>query len=276
MTTVSVVIPLWNAAPFIGETLDSVASQTHVAHEVIVVDDGSTDGGARVAERHALRPRVLTKPNGGPASARNAGIRAATGELVALLDADDLWLPTKLERQVAFHRENPDAGLLYSDYARFEDVEGARRCQEERRRPRESLRELLIGNQVPTLTAAFPRRVFDAIGPFDESRDLVGVEDYHYWLRIVRRFPARHQRETLALHRVREGSLVGQSWERNVLLSTTAVERFLESEPLVTRELYGLSSRAFVRYRTLRALGSSLKRRGVSWSARWRVLKRAL
>jgi glycosyltransferase involved in cell wall biosynthesis len=101
MMRISVVIPAFNAADVIGETLDSVQRQTLPPHEVIVVDDGSLDGTASVARAHPLKPIVLAQPNKGAASALNAGVRAAAGDAIAFLDADDLWSPEKLEVQAA-------------------------------------------------------------------------------------------------------------------------------------------------------------------------------
>jgi glycosyltransferase involved in cell wall biosynthesis len=123
---VSVVIPLYQAARFIKETLDSVAAQSSPAAEVLVVDDGSTDDGASIALAHALKPRVLRKTNGGPASARNAGIAMATGELVAFLDADDLWEKEKLARQVATYCATPGVGLFFAHMAYFQETDGTR------------------------------------------------------------------------------------------------------------------------------------------------------
>jgi len=108
---VSVVIPAYNAAWCIARALDSVLAQTYARREIIVVNDGSTDDTTAHLARYGEAIRVLCKDNGGLSSARNAGIGAADGEFVALLDADDWWLPAKLERQVALLRERPDVGF---------------------------------------------------------------------------------------------------------------------------------------------------------------------
>jgi len=98
---VSAIIPTYNRAKLVGEAVESVLAQTYRNLEVIVVDDGSSDDTIASLKRYGSRIRVLTQSNAGPAAARNHGIRLSHGELVAFLDSDDLWLPTKIERQVA-------------------------------------------------------------------------------------------------------------------------------------------------------------------------------
>lgn len=118
--TVSVVIPCYNAAPFLRETIDSVLNQTRPASEVIVVDDGSTDDSAAIAASYGPPVRVIRQENQGESVARNRGMDEAQGDWVALLDADDRWLPHKLERQIDALREAPDdAVCVYSDFVLF-------------------------------------------------------------------------------------------------------------------------------------------------------------
>jgi glycosyltransferase involved in cell wall biosynthesis len=106
---VSVVIPFFESAAYLAEAIESVLGQTYRRHELILVDDGSTDDGPAVAERFATRATLVRQANLGVGPARNAGLALATGDLIAFLDADDLWAPTKLERQVAALQA--DAGL---------------------------------------------------------------------------------------------------------------------------------------------------------------------
>lgn len=119
--TVSVVIPAYNAASFLAETIASAVAQTYAAHEIIVVDDGSTDATVAVAE--ACGARVIRQENGGVCAARNAGILAATGEWIALLDHDDLWTKGKLERQLAAATLRPDVACIATDFLRLRDGE---------------------------------------------------------------------------------------------------------------------------------------------------------
>ena len=97
---ISVVIPCYNGGRFLGETLTSVMHQTYPAYEVLVIDDGSTDDSAAIAESYGPPVRVIRQPNRGESIARNRGIEEARGEWVAFLDADDLWSPTKLQQQL--------------------------------------------------------------------------------------------------------------------------------------------------------------------------------
>jgi len=117
---VSVVVPAFNAAATIEETLQSISQQTHRNLEVIVVDDGSSDDTAALVRRHSVRDprfRVISQPNGGVASARNAGVRASHGEFVAFIDADDLWHPTKIAKQAAaLLAGGPETALVYSPF----------------------------------------------------------------------------------------------------------------------------------------------------------------
>ena len=114
---VSVVIPAYNAAATLDETLRSVRTQTHRALEIIVIDDGSTDNTRRVAERHAsddARVRVVAQVNAGVAAARNQGWLIAQSDLIAFVDADDVWAPTKIERQLeALQSGGQQVGLVY-------------------------------------------------------------------------------------------------------------------------------------------------------------------
>src|SRR4051794_5813716 len=109
---VSVVIPTYNYARFIERALVSVLGQTHRPAEVLVIDDGSTDETATVVDRYATRVRYLRQENSGVSAARNAGVESSTGDLVAFLDADDEWVPNKLELQVEALTKRPEAGLV--------------------------------------------------------------------------------------------------------------------------------------------------------------------
>lgn len=111
---ISVIIPAFNAADTIAETLDSVHMQSYQAMEIIVIDDGSADQTAQIARKHNSEPKVISSSNQGAASALNTGIGSALGDLIAFVDADDLWHKSKLEMQSAILRDNPETGLVFS------------------------------------------------------------------------------------------------------------------------------------------------------------------
>lgn len=110
--TISVIIPAWNAERYLDEALDSALAQTPRPTEILVIDDGSTDGTAEVAGRRGPPIRCVRQEHRGPAAARNAGIREARGELIAFLDADDVWLPAKLGRQLEVLSRRPALGVV--------------------------------------------------------------------------------------------------------------------------------------------------------------------
>ncbi|MFV0388976.1 MAG: glycosyltransferase family 2 protein [Pyrinomonadaceae bacterium] len=110
---VSVVIPAYNAVRFVNATIDSVLAQTFQDFEILAVDDGSTDNTKEILEAYGDKIRYLPKKNGGVSSARNYGIEKAKGKYIAFLDADDVWMPEKLEKQVALMDSKEDVGLCY-------------------------------------------------------------------------------------------------------------------------------------------------------------------
>jgi glycosyltransferase involved in cell wall biosynthesis len=193
---VSVVVPARNAAKTIRETLHSISRQTYRALEVIVVDDGSTDETAAIVQRHSLgdpRFRVISKPNGGVASARNQGIRASTGDFVALIDADDLWHPTKIAKQVeALLSGGPDMALVYSPF-RLIDADGRVVSSPHKYGVsgwvlHRHFHTNLVGNGSALLVR---RKVLEEFGGFDPSlrrQGAEGCEDLLLQLRIAARY----------------------------------------------------------------------------------------
>ena len=164
---VSCVIPVYNGARYLAEALDSVLAQTHRPLEVIVVDDGSTDGSAELAARYRDPVRVVRQTHRGLAATRNAGVRSAAGDFVAHLDADDLWMPEKLARQLARFRERPEIDLGLSRFQNFwvpELADEARRYQDH------PLAQPMGGYFVDTLLTR--RSLFETVGEFDTREGL--------------------------------------------------------------------------------------------------------
>jgi len=185
-TRVSVVIPAHNVASCVGRAVDSALAQHYTDHEVIVVDDGSTDATAEILAGYGAAIRVVGKRNGGLSSARNAGIRAAAGELVAFLDADDYWLPAKLARQVALLDARPEIGFC-STAAALEAPDGSRLGEWLCLPPADDmLREIFARNAAVAGSGSavvVRRALFDRAGMFDES--LRSLEDIDMWMRLA-------------------------------------------------------------------------------------------
>jgi teichuronic acid biosynthesis glycosyltransferase TuaG len=160
---------------------------------LIIVDDGSTDDTAEVARSLAAadaRVRYVRRPNGGQGAARNTGLGAARGPVVAFLDADDLWLPGKLAAQLAVLEEK-GVDLVYTDGDIFSD-EGAGSPEERfhilpgEARGVEMYRVLFTSNRIATLSVLVKREALDAVGLFDENRAYQNCEDYDLWMRLAR------------------------------------------------------------------------------------------
>ena len=193
---VSVVIPAFNAELFIGETIDSVLAQTYPAYEVIVVDDGSSDRTRElVTERFGTRVRLVVQENQGPSAARNAGAAAARGDYLAVIDADDIWLPKKLSGQVEILKQNPDIGFLCGNMVEFDDTSRDEQDHFSKRGltqeyfghavyVKDAFRKLFFKNFISTSTVLMRTSVFRDSGGFDPSFRF--SEDYLLWLRISR------------------------------------------------------------------------------------------
>ncbi len=186
---VSVIVPCFNAAPWLGEAIESVLAQTHPAIETIVVDDGSTDESVAVARRYAPRGvQVVTQPNRGASAARNHGLRLARGAFIQYLDADDLLSPRKLEIQLARLREEQPRRLATCRWGRFEtDAAQARFVDDEVFRDFHSLDWMLLHSSAAKMMhpAAWlvPLDVAQDAGPWNETLSL--NDDGEYFARVV-------------------------------------------------------------------------------------------
>lgn len=191
---ISVIIPTWNRADTIVRALHSVLQQTVKAHEIIVVDDGSDDDTAqRLAEFTGVTR--LFQSNAGVSSARNRGIRAATGDWIALLDSDDEWLPEKLQRQSAAISEDPETRLCHCDEIWIRRNVRVNPKHKHQKSGGWIYRQCLPLCAISPSAALIRRDVFDTTGWFDES--LPACEDYDYWLRFCAHYPVTYIDEPL-------------------------------------------------------------------------------
>lgn len=188
--SVSVIIPNYNNARFLGQAIDSALAQTLPPREVIVVDDGSTDGSPQVLDGYGDRIRVIRQRNQGVAVARNTGAAIASGDLLAFLDSDDTWLPHKLERQVGRFAAEPTLGLVHGGYEVI-DAAGAVLHRNVDGMEGWVAREMLLLRPAVVTSGSsivIPRQVFEFVGGFDPDRHLRPSEDFDLCFRIADRF----------------------------------------------------------------------------------------
>ncbi len=202
---VSVVITCYNYARYVGGAIESVLNQSFQDIEIIIVDDGSTDGSDTVISSFLFDHRIkyFHQENRGQAKAKNKGIKESTGEFVAFLDADDQWEKTKLEKQILLF-QNQDTGVVYSR-AQYIDAAGHPMeliLSDKYLQPRSGkvTNWLYMNNFVPFSSAIVRKTCFDMLGMFDESLSM-GI-DWDLWLRISTRYSFAYVNEPLLLYRV--------------------------------------------------------------------------
>jgi glycosyltransferase involved in cell wall biosynthesis len=184
---ISIIIPTYNRASFLLEAVDSVFKQTCSEFELIVIDDGSTDGTAQAIKKHQDHLIYRNQTNQGVSAARNQGLREARGKWVAFLDSDDLWLPKKLESQLHFFSQKPEAAICQTEEIW---IRNGRRVNPQKKHQKysgdifaPSLKLCLVSPSAVMIQ----RDLFDRVGYFDEA--LPACEDYDLWLRISSQFP---------------------------------------------------------------------------------------
>lgn len=243
MPRVSIVIPAYNAENTVTETLESVADQTFKDYETVVVDDGSTDHTSEIVSRFGSEVILLSKQNGGPASARNLGIKKSSGFYIAFLDADDIWKPNKLEIQMEYMSQHDDVGFSYTQAECFSldkhnkkigrrdficDLEGY------------VFKDLFWSNFIINSSVMAKKSALAKVGLLDESKALIGAEDYDLWLRLSRKYKLGCIKDKLLYYRLGENSLVGESYEKAFPTHVYIYRKFYR-EFHDTKTLYGLS-----------------------------------
>ncbi len=230
---VSVVIPTFNAARLLSETIDSVLGQTYPHVEVLVIDDGSTDDTAQVLERFGDRIRYFRQENwGGPSGPRNVGVQNAQGDLISFFDSDDLMVSEKLATSVDVFRHHPDVDFVFSNFQGINEggevykddflakYTSFRRVLEREEESsvgfipgREVYHELLTANFIGTSSVVCRRAVFDRVGLFDES--MLNADDVDMWRRIAyARFRFAYIDKVLHSYRKTAGGVTARGVDR--------------------------------------------------------------
>jgi len=230
-TLVSIIIPNYNHARYLGDAIHSVLNQEYQNFEIIVVDDGSTDNSREVAGQFGEKIHYIYQENAGLSAARNTGIRAAEGSLIGVLDADDMYEPTFIGTLVAALDSNSGADGIYCGY-QFVDRENNLLPQVESR-PVSSdklFEALLDGNFFVPESVILYRYVYEDIGLFDEA--LRACEDWDVWLRVVKKYRILHTPEILTRHRILAGSMSTDPL-RMLTARLAVLKKHVGGEPLV-------------------------------------------
>ena len=217
---VSIITPCYNSGQFIGETIESVLSQSYQNWEMIIVDDCSTDISSQIIRKYAacdsrIKYLKTAVPSGSPTLPRNIGIKNAAGRFIAFLDSDDIWLPTKLSEQIKLF-DDESVAIVYANYEKVNE-KGDRNNRIIIAPFCVSYRNLLKGNVIGCLTA-----IFDVQKVGKVFFQKVGHEDFVMWLSILKKgFVARNTNTVLALYRVQNTSLSSNkltalSWTWNI------------------------------------------------------------
>lgn len=209
MALVSVIIPAYNSGQRILETLESVLSQKEANLEIIVVDDGSTDGTPEHVQEFDDRIKLIRQKNQGIAGARNTGIKSSTGDFVAFLDHDDIWHEEKISAQLKCFEQHSEAGCVFTEFKRWDDNE-APVFPDEHLDPTDLendfcgwIYHLLILDNPLFGTVLFRREVVDSVGEFDNS--LPPSDDWDYVIRASRQYQFYKLRQISTLYRVHSG-----------------------------------------------------------------------
>jgi glycosyltransferase involved in cell wall biosynthesis len=222
---VVVVLPCYNAANYLPRALESVLAQTYIDFCICAVDDGSTDKTPDILKRYSGFGLHFRQEHAGPAAARNLGIRMSKSRYVAFLDADDYWLPEKLQRQIALLEQNPGVGLVCSDCATLREGKIGSSYFANGYVPRTGklFERLTRECFIFTPTVVVRRECLDDVGLFNESLQV--SEDFNLWLRIAARWEIAVVPEVLAIRDTRpEGLSLATRVEINLQNGIAALE----------------------------------------------------
>jgi glycosyltransferase involved in cell wall biosynthesis len=241
MPKVSVVIPAYNAMTYLPKTLDSVLQQTFTDFEVLLVNDGSTDSiESWFTTVNDNRVKLISQANQGLPGARNTGIKEAQGEYIAFIDADDLWEPTKLEKQAHSLDAKPEVGLVYAWTLLIDQHGNSTGTVTAAQAEGNVWEKLLLGDVVGSGSAAMIRRsCFDQVGMFDT--ELTSIEDCDMWVRIAAHYPFAVIKEVLVYYR-QHPSGMSRNYDRMAQNSRLKIDKNFAQVPL---EMLYLRPRAY-------------------------------
>lgn len=237
---VSVIVPVFNGEKYIGAALQSVLSQDYANLEVVVVNDGSTDASLKEIGPFRDLPNIMyiEQTNRGVAAARNTGLAHATGEFVAFLDQDDLWLPHKIKLQVEYLMSHPEVALVHSDYSAIDSTGSPAHLYRSPRWPTNvegrCFKDLFIRNRLALLTVMVRNAYLDRVGRFNEK--LSSADDYELWLRLAWHYPFGYLPECLALYRLHDSNASSNKLNME-LMELGAIDSVLAKFPEIPKTI---------------------------------------
>ena len=210
---ISIIMPAYNSESTIAPSIDSVRSQTLQDWELIIIDDNSSDNTDKIVRPYLIDERIILinlQQNQGVAAARNTGISESKGKYITFLDSDDLWMPEKLEHQIAFHRKNPDLHMSYTDYEIIGEISESssslKKQMKDHNKIKSGVPRIYYENMIGILTVMAEKKILVDLGGFDTS--LQGTEDHDLWIRMAKAgYHFGYIREKLAKYRLTGGGL---------------------------------------------------------------------
>ena len=263
----SVIIPVYNRANTICDAINSVLAQSYSNYEIILVDDGSTDNLKEVIFQYGDNITYVYQNNSGASAARNNGIRRANGEFIAFLDSDDAWLPSKLEKQLAYLDMVEGLGLIGTGYFNCDENLCTPVIPVKLKMAKTEREEILIRNIWPTPSVIVRRSCFETVGMFNENMRF--AEDWEMWIRIAQAFPVATLEEPLVCIRNHTYGLAGSA--------NNQVYNFKIWKELILSNRTKIPFMSFVTYRTAISfyffnLSYILWKSGKKISSRWYLL----
>lgn len=268
MYKVSVILPTYNRGKYVVEAVESVLRQTYNNYEIIIVDDGSTDTTEDILKRFVKNNnniQYIKQSNKGHAGARNTGLLAASGDLIAFIDSDDIWLPEKLEEQVKECEKDPDVNLVYCNVYGFSEhkkpeVRDPQLTEDQLKDYSGYIFDNLFYRKIiiTTTTVLIRKKCIDSVGMFDENLTRCGSEDRDLFLRILWKSKAKYINKPLVLSRILSGS-AGDNYQRMIKGQEYVYEK-------ITR-MYGLPAKAkdVVMSKVYQEWSRSFYSKGIFW-----------
>lgn len=230
---VSVIIPVFNDATYVGQAITSALNQTYKNYEIIVANDGSTDATADILDSFGSKITVLNLDHSGICASRNAAIRKSRGEFIALLDSDDLWEPEKLQKQIDYFNKHPEFALVYCYNINFTDeTEDSVAIVKKVDFEGFIFKDLFFKNGFANSTIIIRRDAFDAVGGYDES--LMAMEDYELNLRISRKYQIGRVPESLMRRRIHSSNFYAIGYDNQYTYQLPVYDKLLSDATVRT------------------------------------------